>query len=261
MGNQITSSARRDSLTNSIRNIPAFGETSAVLTRLPISSLRIASYEALLFHQAALKAFLNLKVLKLIDVHPKNSASFREKILEPVLLLLPRLACLKLSNIKLATKLTDFDWNELLSALLSNRSLKKLSLVNLGLGNDCDARMGLATVVLYHDSLVSLNLKNNNLIKLKPLIENLVRNGNSNILKLNLSQNSYDEFDFSELLRLIDMDSVFGKRQYFKLRYVCLSNCKKLAPIEAKLQEKLDSFYLTPGKQRKTLISYKNKEA
>lgn len=49
-------------------------------------------------------SFLNLRVLKLVDLELKTESAFKAQVLEPVLLLLPRLRSLKLNNVKLSTK-------------------------------------------------------------------------------------------------------------------------------------------------------------
>lgn len=97
----------------------------------------------------------------------------------------------------------------------------------------------------------------NKLVKVKPLMENLSRNCKSSLQKLDLSQNLYEMHDFNEILRILDQDSVFAKRQYFKLRYLNISCCENLSPFEFKLKSKLDEFY--QNNKRKLYIAYKTK--
>lgn len=95
------------------------------------------------------------------------------------------------------------------------------------------------------------------MIKPKQLFTNLVRNRNSKVYKLVLSNNDFEMYDFNEMLKIIDEDSVFGDRQHFKLRFLALSNCPNLSPFEFKMKSRLDEFY--SRRKRKTFISYMSK--
>jgi Leucine-rich repeat (LRR) protein len=121
--------------------------------------------------------------------------------------------------------------------------LTSLSLVGLGIGSNIEVRGQLSDLVLYNENIQKLNLRGNNLIKIKPFIQNLVRNCNSNIQKLVLSENDYEMFDFNEFLNMIEKESVLCQRHHFKLRFVCFSNCPNLYPFEFKIKKKLDEFY------------------
>ena len=59
------------------------------------------------------------------------------------------------------------------------------------------------------------------------------------------------------MLKIIDVDSVFGDRQHFNLRYLSLSNCKNLSPFEFKMKSRLDDFY--SRRKRKIYVSYMSK--
>ena len=141
-------------------------------------------------------------------------------------------------------------------ALLDNKQIEKLSLVDLSLGQNIETRQQIADIFLYNETLKKINLSGNNLIKAKLLISNLVLNMNSNIEILKLSNNDYDFYDFTEILKQLDLNSQFGNKQYFKLRYLTISNCPNLSPFEFKLRAKLDEFY---EKRRKVFISCMSK--
>jgi hypothetical protein len=164
---------------------------------------------------------------------------------------------LKLKNIKVGVKQRPLNVSDLLTTLLDNKSLTHLSLVDLGMGNSIEIREQISDFIIYNESLVKLNLRGNNLIKIRPMIQNLIRNCNSNIQKLILSDNDYEVYDIIEMLGLIEKDSLFNERQHFKLRYVCFSNCTNLYPFEFKIKKILDEFY---QKRRKVFIQYKTGE-
>ena len=121
------------------------------------------------------------------------------------------------------------DWEPLLSALLGNKCIKKLSLVSLGLGSSIGLRQMVSDLPLYNECLTSLNIQYNGMCKMKPLIENIIRNRFSNLSRLILSGNDYDIHDLKEMLKLLDTkDTIFGERQHFKLRYIDISNNERM---------------------------------
>jgi hypothetical protein len=71
--------------------------------------------------------------------------------------------------------------------MMQNSNLKRLSLVDLNIGESIESREMLSDMILYNETLIKLNISGNKLIKIKPLIQNLARNCLSNIQKLVLS--------------------------------------------------------------------------
>jgi hypothetical protein len=168
-----------------------------------------------------------------------------------------KLRNLKLVGIRVGYKKRLPMMSDLLASLLDNKSLTNLSLIDLGLGNSIEVREQISDLIIYNETLIKLNLRENNLCKIKPLMTNLVRNCNSNLQKLVLSANDYEMFDFNTMLELMDKESMFGTRTHFKLRLLIISNCPNLYPFEFKIKKKLDEFY---QKRRKVFIQYKTDE-
>lgn len=83
---------------------------------------------------------MNLKVLKLIDINLKNKDMFKSRINDSVILLLPRLRVLKLKSIKHSKEKLDCNIEDIICAMMNNRSIQRLSLVDLGLGKDSQTR-------------------------------------------------------------------------------------------------------------------------
>ena len=140
---------------------------------------------------------------------------------------------------------------------MTNKTLKNLSLIDLDIGENIEQREVLSNFILYNETLIKLNLTGNKLIKIKPLMQNLVRNCASNIQKLVLSKNDYEIYDFNVMLETMEKESLFGQRQNFKLRFIGISNCPNLYPFEFKMKKKLDEFY---KQRRKVFVSYETDE-
>lgn len=130
-----------------------------------------------------------------------------------------------------------------MGALLTNKSLRSLTLKRLDLGHKIEMRQQIADIIVYNENIEKLNLCGNHIQKIKPIFENLVRNRKSNLQKFVLSENNMELYDVKDILRTIDKDSLYGERQHFKLRFLTISNCKPLISKEQEVKALLDDFY------------------
>lgn len=192
---------------------------------IPFRDVRIHGLYSMTFFAKALQNFKNLKILKVFGVCFPDE-EFATHCIRGFIHLAPRLVVMKLKSIaqkkrrKLgqrydakAQEMEPCDWEPLISALLGNNSIKKLSLVNLDLGRSIELRQMISDLPLYNEYLTSLNIQFNKMIKLKPLIQNVIRNRLSQLSRLIISGNHYDIYDLKEMLALLNTkDTIFGER-------------------------------------------------
>lgn len=85
--------------------------------------------------------------------------------------------------------------------------------------------MQLSDILVYNETLLSLSLKSNEIFRTKLIFQNIVRNLKSQLVKLNLSCNHMTMHDLADMLEILDCkETIFGERQFFKLRYIDISN-------------------------------------
>lgn len=131
----------------------------------------------------------------------------------------------------------------LLEFLKTNRSLKSVALRHLGIGEDRYDTELLSAILLYNETLQSLDLSSNRISKLTPLMQQLIRNRCSNLLELNLARNEIEAEEMASMLKKLSLEreSAFGNL-HFKLRLLNLAH-NPATQMEAKVARLLEAFY------------------
>ena len=134
-----------------------------------------------------------------------------------------------------------FNLLPLIEYLRENKTITKLAFRNMNIGEFPLHNEYLGDLMLYNTTLEVLDLSNNQIAKLEKFFPNLVRNGDSNILHINLSNNKVEIEDFAAFLKLIDKPSSFNNL-HFMLRLLNLSN-NPMQAFDMKIEKMLTEFY------------------
>lgn len=109
------------------------------------------------------------------------------------------------------------------------------------LGNGKDDHEMIATLLLYNESLESLDISHNQISKVRRMFANLLRNRMSNILSIDLSNNAMEIEDFTTLMKVIGEESSFGNL-HFKLRLLMIHS-NPMRDFDFKIKKYLDEYY------------------
>lgn len=176
---QLCKQANLESTNLSIRKMSkavAFGVSTIKKEEpFPVKNMRFNEFFTLFLFHNCLEKFDRLQKVKIINcTFPTDQL---EKRYMPILISLindPKIRTLKLASIR-TTKIKQIstykkervevpcDWTDFFTALLKNQTLTKLSLIDLGLGERIEWREMVYNLLLYNESIHTLNLSKNGL--------------------------------------------------------------------------------------------------